>query len=267
MSERTEYAPGTPSWIDHASADPSAAAEFYGVLFGWQTEDRMPDESDGEYHMATIGGKEVAALGSNPVPGAPAGWNTYFTVASADEAVAKVGAAGGAVMMEPFDIFDAGRMAALADPAGAAFMVWEPNRSIGAERVNEPGALVWNELTTRDVEGSKGFYGEVFGWTTTSMPMADGEYVIWHLDGEEAGIGGMMPMVGDSWPEDMPPHWMVYLSVEDTDAAAALCEERGGTVSVAPFDAEGVGRIAVLSDPQGAVFSVIRNAPGTTPQD
>ncbi len=163
MSERTEYEPGTPSWADHSSPDPGAAAEFYGALFEWQTADGMPEGSEAQYFMATVRGRNVAALGSNPVDGAPPAWNTYITVASAEDAAAAVTAAGGTVAMEPFDVMEAGRMAACADPAGAFFMVWEPRENIGAELVNEPGTLTWNELTTADVEGSKRFYSDVFG--------------------------------------------------------------------------------------------------------
>lgn len=263
MSERTEYAPGTPSWVDHTSAEPAKAAEFYAGLFGWETENRMPAESGGEYHIATLRGKEVAALGSQPMEGVPTTWNTYVTVASADETVGRVAEAGGTTMVEPFDVFEAGRMAVCADPAGAAFTVWEPRESIGAELVNEPGTLSWNELTTRDAEGSKAFYGAVFGWKTREMEFAGGEYTIWQLaeQPDEGGIGGMMPMVGDAWPADMPPRWMVYFAVADTDASAARCEELGGTVNVPAFDAPGVGRVAVLSDRQGAVFSIITLSP------
>jgi uncharacterized protein len=268
MSERTEYAPGTPSWVDHASADPRGAAEFYGALFSWQTEDRMPPGSDGEYHMATVRAKDVAALGSDPVEGAPARWNTYITVASADDAAAAVKDAGGQVMMEPFDVMDAGRMAVCADPAGAAFMVWEPGESIGAELVNEPGALSWNELTTNDIDGSQRFYGEVFGWQTTAMDLGDSAYTVWHPGGvapatgpqEEGGngIGGMI--LNANWPEGTPPFWLVYFSVDDADATVAKAEEFGGSVIAPPFEAGDVGRIAILADPQGAVFAVIQMA-------
>jgi uncharacterized protein len=270
MSERTEYAPGTPSWADNASANPAAAAEFYGELFGWETEDRMPDSQQGEYHMATLRGKEVAALGSQPMEGAPATWNTYITVASADDSARAVTDAGGKVVMEPFDVMDAGRMAVCSDQAGAFFMVWEPRQSIGAELVNEPGALTWNELTTNDVEGAKAFYGQVFGWQTSSIEFAGGEYTIIHPAGaepkqgpaDEGGNGMAGIMDGSQLPEGTPNFWMVYFQVEDPDATAAKAEELGGSVMNPPFDAEGVGRIAVLADPHSAVFSVITPSTG-----
>jgi len=260
MPERTEYAPGTPSWADNASSDPAGAAEFYSQLFGWETVDRMPPEADGEYHVASLRGKDVAALGSQPMEGIPAVWNTYVTVEDVEATAAKVKEAGGTVHMEPFDVFDAGRMAVFADPSGAVFMAWKPNQMIGAYLVNEPGALSWNELATRDVEGSKEFYGKVFGWQTSDMDFAGGTYTVWYREGEAVGqgngIGGMMEM-NDQFPADLPPHWLVYFSVDDTDATVARAGELGGNTIVEPFDAEGVGRIAVVGDPNGAAFAVI----------
>jgi uncharacterized protein len=264
MSERIEYAPGTPSWTDHASPDPGAAAEFYTALFAWETENRMPPDADGEYHMATLRGKEVAALGSQPMEGVPPTWNTYVTVASADDAAAAVKDGGGTVVMDPFDVFESGRMAVCSDPAGAFFMVWEPMESIGAELVNEPGTMSWNELITNDVEGAKRFYGEALGWQTTSMEGGPGPYTIWHPPGVEPkqgpqeeggnGVGGLMS--SEQLPPGTPPFWMVYFAVDDADATVAKAEELGGSVMAPAFDTP-VGRIAVLNDAQGAVFSVI----------
>lgn len=265
MSERTEHAPGTPSWTDNASPDPGAAAEFYSGLFGWETADQMPSDQDGEYHMATLRGKRVAALASQPIDGVPPVWNTYITVTSADDAAAAVAEAGGTVVIDAFDVFEAGRMAVCSDPAGAFFTVWEPKDSIGAELVNEPGAMTWNELITGDVEGSKRFYAAALGWQTSSMQGGPGEYTIWHPAGAEPkqgpqedggnGIGGLMS--NEQLPPGTPPFWMVYFAVADTDETVARAEQLGGSVMAPAFDAPGVGRIAVLADPQGAAFSVI----------
>lgn len=259
MSERTAYKHGDPSWVDNSSADPSAMASFYSELFGWETEDLMPREMGGEYHMAMLRGKVVAALASQQGDG-PAVWNTYVTVDSVDETAKAAGAAGGTVLAEPFDVMEAGRMAVLADPAGAVFMAWEPRDRIGAELVNETGAFGWNELTTRDVAGSKDFYGSIFGWTNSETDFDGSTYTMWHHpEDEDEGIGGMMPMEGDAWPEDMPPHWMVYFVVDDPDATGARCKELGGEVPVPAFDSP-AGRMSVLTDPQGAAFSVIKPA-------
>jgi predicted enzyme related to lactoylglutathione lyase len=200
ISERNGYEPGVPCWVDHSSPDPASAASFYGELFVWESEDQMPPGGPGQYFSAQLRDKRVAAMGSQQNPEAPPMWNTYVAVESADDAVARVREAGGTAYGEAFDVFTAGRMAVLADPAGAPFCIWQAGEHHGAQLVNEPGALCWNELTTRDADGSKPFYASVFGWRTTAMDMGELEYTLWHAPGagEPSGeevIGGMMPMV------------------------------------------------------------------------
>jgi uncharacterized protein len=260
MSERDSYEHGTPSWADHSSPDPEAAASFYSGIFGWETENVMPPDSGGQYFMARLRGRDVAALSSQMSPG-PVVWTTYITVDDADATAAKVPDGGGRVFAEPFDVFDSGRMAVLADNSGAPFSIWQAGQHIGAGLVNEPGAMCWNEVLTRDPDGAKLFYGEVFGWRASAMPFEGGEYTVWHLEGEgepqpRTGIGGMIPMVGEQWPADLPVQWRVYFAVEDTDASSSRAESLGGHVRVPAFDSD-VGRMAALSDPLGAAFSII----------
>lgn len=260
MSERGGYEHGTPCWVDHSSTDPQKAADFYTAFFGWEAEDMMPPDAPVSYLICRLRGHDVAAIGSQQAEDAPASWNTYVWVDDADDAAAKAQAAGGTVVAEPFDVFDAGRMAAMQDQAGAWIHLWQAGRQRGAGLVNEPGTLSWNELTTRDPDGSKQFYGAIFGWQAAPMDLDGVEYTLWHPPGEiadsAAALGGMMPMIGDMWPAEMPNHWMTYFAVEDADAACARCQELGGAVPVPPFDTP-VGRSAVLSDPLGAVLSVI----------
>lgn len=267
MSERDHYEHGVPCWVDHASADPDGATAFYTALFGWEAEEQMPPGAPGQYKLCRLGGRDVAAISSQAMEGVPPAWNTYVAVDDADAAAAAASAAGGTVLAGPFDVFDAGRMAVLQDPAGAVFSAWQAGRHHGAGLVDEPGTLAWNELTTRDPEGSRRFYGEVFGWRNAAMEFGGGRYFTWHLAGGDApdpqsnAVGGMMPMDGDLWPADLSPHWMTYFASDDPDAIAARCAELGGTVSIAPFDTP-AGRIAVLSDPEGAAFSVIQPLEG-----
>ena len=179
MPERDGYVPGVPCWVDTSEPDPEAAVDFYGGLFGWGFQDVMPPGSEGKYFIARCEatsssifdmsgdrrGGDVAAVRSIPEAAPPtAMWNTYFWVDSADEAASKVRDAGGGVLMEPFDFMDACRMAVFTDPEGAAFGVWEAKGHKGARLVNDPGALVFNSLNTRNVEGARSFYGSVFGW-------------------------------------------------------------------------------------------------------
>ena len=170
MPERDGYIPGVPCWVDTSQPDPEAAVAFYGDLFGWEFEDVMPPESEGKYFIARIRAGDVAAVGSVPEAAPPtATWNTYVWVESADETASKVRDAGGSVVMEPFDVMDAGRMAVFTDPEGAAFCVWQAKENKGARIVNEHGSLNFNDLNTRDAGGAKSFYGSVFGWQTLEL--------------------------------------------------------------------------------------------------
>ena len=205
-----------------------------------------------------MGGAPAAAISTQPpemaAAGAPPMWNTYLAVDSVDEATAKVEAAGGKVAMAPFDIPEAGRMSFVMDPSGAPVALWQANQHIGATLVNEPGTLNWNELVTSDPSVFP-FYANVTGLTTERMDMGEGEpYTVFKAG--EAMVGGSMPpqMPG------VPSHWHVYFGTDDADATAARAAELGGSVIVPPFDTP-VGRIAILSDPQGAMFSVIKSTP------
>lgn len=254
MVKRTEYRPGTPSYVDIGSPDPDATAAFYSGLFGWTVNDLGPDA--GGYRMAQLGGDDVAGIGPAQNPGPPY-WTTYITVEDADITAKKVEAAGGSVIAPPFDVLQAGRMGVFADPHGAVFSVWQRNESIGAYRVNEHGTLCWNELNTRNLEAAEQFYGEVFGWTFRG----DDTYAEFAVDG--TGVGGFMPMTPDRFPPEVPEHWLVYFAVNDISATAAKISELGGTTMMEPFAVDNVGTMVVASDPQGAMFAAIQlDAPG-----
>ena len=277
--KRDGYLPGVPCWVDTSQPDPRAGAEFYAGLFGWELEDRMPEDAPGHYFVARLEGADVAAVGSQMAEG-PIAWSTYIWVESADETASKVRDAGGSVVMEPFDVMTSGRMAVCSDPEGAAFCVWEAKENRGAQLVNDPGTLNFNSLNTRDAEGAKRFYGSVFGWTTLELP---GGFEMWTLSGyaehlereynsdirkltEEAGgpagfedvVASIVP-IGDDQP-DTPPHWGVTFAVDDADAVAEKASELGGKVIVPPMDAPWV-RMAVIADPQGATFTASKYAP------
>ena len=254
MPDIDHFTPGTPSWVDVSAKDVDASAAFYGALFGWEASAAGTEEETGGYRMFSMRGRTVAGLGPWRDGGPPPMWTTYVSVADADAACAAATQAGGTVFMEPMDVLEAGRMAVIADPQGAVFAVWQPGETAGAQIVNEPGSLVWNELAARDVAPEPAFYAAVFGWTAETQAMGDTQYTTWKLG--EKPVGGMVQMT-DEWPAEMPPHWMTYFSVADTDAACARAAELGGTVHVPPRDVEGVGRFAVLGDPQGAPFSII----------
>ncbi len=272
MSERDGYIPGVPCWVDTSQPDSRAVLPFYRGLFGWEFENMLPEGSGDSYYIARVRGGDVAAVGSNS-EGAPpvARWNTYISVDRADETAARARAAGGAVVMEPIDVMDAGRMAVLTDPEGAAFCIWQAKNHKGAKVVNEHGALNFNGLATRDPERAQAFYGALFGWKALTLPTG----VAWilpgygdHLEAHTPGLRQQMaqmgapegfidvvatlnPIAGDD--AQTPAHWNVTFGIDDAAAAAARARQLGGEVLAGPVDAPWT-RLVVIKDPQGATF-------------
>ncbi|GGK97128.1 VOC family protein [Mangrovihabitans endophyticus] len=244
--------PGVPNWVDLGTANLDDAERFYTGLFGWTAH--VSGDDYGGYLVFSLDGRPAAGAGPLFGTGQPTAWSTYIATDDADAVAGRVEAAGGRVLVAPFDVMAQGRMAAFLDPAGAPFSVWQPGTMPGAEVFDVPGALTWNELTTRDVEGSKTFYGQVFGWTCRDSSMGGVPYVVWEHRGEP--IAGMQPMIGEQWPDDLSPHWMIYFAVRDCDRSAALAHELGGRV-VHPPTTLPMGRYAVLEDPQGGTFSIL----------
>jgi predicted enzyme related to lactoylglutathione lyase len=255
MSERASYTPGTPCWVDLGSPDIDASIAFYGGLFGWEVPAAENVEQTGGYRRATKGGADVAGMMPLMQEGQPPAWSSYVSVADANATAAAVKGAGGNVIAEPMDVMGLGTMAIFADPTGAVFGIWQPGTFPGAGLVNEPGAISWNELNTRDPEGAKAFYGAVFGWGFEDNDMGEmGTYTTIKL-GDDM-VGGMLDMAGRGVPEQVPAHWQVYFAVEDTDAAVAQAKQSGGSVMVEPMEVP-AGRFSILLDPHGASFAVI----------
>jgi predicted enzyme related to lactoylglutathione lyase len=255
MSEITSYDPGTPSWVDLGTPDIEAAVAFYGGLFGWDVPESENAEQTGGYRQAMLRGKPVAGMMPLMQEGQPPAWSSYVSVEDADATVAKVKAAGGTVFAEPMDVMELGRMAIFADPTGAVLGIWQPGTFLGAGLVNEPGAISWNELNTRDPEAAKAFYGAVFGWDFEDNDMGEmGTYTSLKLG--DGPVGGMLDMTGRGVPDEVPAHWQVYFAVEDTDAAVDQVKQGGGSVMVDPIDIP-AGRFAIFTDPHGASFAVI----------
>jgi uncharacterized protein len=244
MGERTSHAPGTFSWVDLGTSDADGAKVFYGGLLGWEFED-MPIPDSPPYAMATIGGRTVAALYGKRDEQAPPAWLSYVTVEDADATAARAAELGGTAISEPFDVMEAGRMAVLQDPTGAVFAVWQPRASIGAQLVNDPGALTMNQLNTSDPQAAQDFYGGLFGWTFQQV--APGEQAFWGIHNGGRLNGGMM--------RADPPQWLVYFTGTDLDASAVKIGELGGRVGTGPVPIP-AGRFVVASDPQGAVFAL-----------
>ena len=258
MPEFTSYAHGTPCWTDVTSTDLPRAVEFYRGLFGWDAE-VAPEPEAGGYTMFSLHGKNVAA-GSPPMGDAAASyWTTYIASDDVDATAEKIRAAGGTVLMDPFDVFDAGRMTIATDPSGAHFGVWQANQHIGAQLANDPGTMNWNECQTRDAEAAGRFYEAVFGVEVKAFPSAEGmpPYNVIHVDGRGvAGIFEINERMGDT-----PPNWSTVFAVADHDATVAKAKELGGTVLAEGMDLPEIGRLAVLQDPTGAVFQILQPPP------
>lgn len=253
MADVDGYATGQVSWVDLVTTDPAAAREFYRALFGWDYE--IGPAETGHYTMCLLGGRAAAGMNGDPSERLAPAWTTYFSVDDLDGVFAGATALGATPLMGPIEITGQGGVAALTDPAGAVVGMWRPGGHPGAQVRDEPGALVWHELVSRDLGAAVTFYGELFGYTWEDVDTGPGgpEYRTFALDGTT--VGGMMAM-DDGWPADIPAHWMPYFGVSDADTAADAAERAGGQVSVPPTTT-GFGRFAVLTDPQGAVFTVM----------
>jgi len=250
MGERTSHAPGTFSWTDLSTSDPPGAKTFYGELFGWEAED-MPGAA-GTYTMFRLDGKDVAAcFGQDDGP--PPHWNSYVTVEDVDSSASRTATLGGTVMMEPRDVEGVGRMAVIADPAGAPLALWEPRGHIGAGVVNVPGALCWNDLGTTDVDSATAFYGELFVWSYEQRMDDDPLRYTRIRNGDSEN--GSIHLQGDD-ERGTPPSWIVYFAAADLDSTNSKLTELGGRVIVEPLEVPAGGRVSVATDPQGAAFGL-----------
>jgi predicted enzyme related to lactoylglutathione lyase len=238
--------------VDLSVDNVEQATAFYGALFGWDVEIN-PDPDFGGHGNFKLDGKDVAGVSPTMEPGQPQVWTTYIATDDVDRTASKITGAGGTVLMDKMDVGEFGSMIVAADPAGAVFGVWQSGTNIGAQIANVIGSVCWNENLSRDFEGNKKFYTEVFGYDYGDMSAEGFNYATTDLGG--APVGG----IGDLPPHasaDTPAHWMTYFAVADTDATAAKVEELGGGVLNPPFDTP-QGRIAILADNQGAPFAVI----------
>jgi predicted enzyme related to lactoylglutathione lyase len=245
----TDYPQGSPCWNDLSTSDLEAAKAFYSGLFGWEIPDGDPNY--GGYTLAHLGGDAVAGLGPVMQADEPVAWNTYFHCADLDATLAAVTGAGGSVLADPMEIGDQGRMAVCADPAGAAFGLWQPGVFPGAGVANEPNTWSWSELRTGDADAATDFYRAAFPVISETSQIGDVAYTTLTAGGRS--VAGIMPM-GDYFPAGTPPHWMTFFAVADVEAAAEAVGKLGGQ-TVGPIGAaEGIGRWIAATDPQGGMF-------------
>jgi predicted enzyme related to lactoylglutathione lyase len=254
MVERTGYLDGEPCWADVTAVDLAAAKHFYSALFGWTFTETDPEF--GGYTMALRDGRIVAGISPPPRSSQylPSAWSLYLASHDLEDIVRRVDRGGGKIAMGPLDIPDNGRMLFAFDPTGAAFGVWEPGRHTGSQLYDEPGALCWAEINTTEPATADAFYKSVFDYEQRQIGGGElFDYTAWSL-GDGVAVCGRLKMT-DVW-DGSQPNWMVYFAVDDTDAAAGRVIAAGGHVQDGPFYSPH-GRIAVVADPNGAVFSVI----------
>jgi uncharacterized protein len=238
-------------WHEQVSSDPKQAQDFYTRLFGWGTEVFKPGDAD--YTMILSGGQSHGGFSKAMEGAPPPHWLSHVRVENLDESIEKAKRAGGELAAGPFEMAEVGRMAIIADPQGAYISAYQPEGETPASE----GLFVWDELGTTDVDDAQRFYGEVFGWTTSDMGPEYGGYRIFNRG--ETGIAGLMRLPDDS----IPPQWQPYVAVGDPDATTAKAQGLGGSTLVEPMDVPEVGRIAVLRDPQGATFGIIKPEPAS----
>ncbi|WP_157247952.1 VOC family protein [Nonomuraea typhae] len=226
-----EFSEGTPCWAQLLTPDADAARGFYGALFGWTFDDRL----------CLAGGRPVAQI--TQAPGEA--WEVYLATHDVDSAVARVGAAGGSLLVEPFDLPGHGRYARAVDPAGVPFALWQAGEFTG-------GGPAWLDLNTRGGAEIDAFYAAVFGYTPEPVPGQAG-YSLWRVSGRP--VAGRLEMDEAEWA-GVPAHWMAYFAVPDVDRAAERAAGLGGRVGYGPVDSP-YGRLAIIGDPGGVPFTII----------
>jgi predicted enzyme related to lactoylglutathione lyase len=250
-----KHAPGSFCWVELMTTDQNAAKDFYTTLFGWTAEDTQHS-----YMMFKMDGKDTGACYTmrpdQKAQGIPPHWDLYIAVENADETTSKATAAGAKVFAPPFDVMDYGRMAVLQDPTGAVFCLWQPKTHIGIRYAGQDNSFCWADLSTGDVARARQFYSDVFGWKISPGERDTSGYL--HIENGKDMIGGIQPESQRN--PNAPPHWMLYFMVADVDDKAAKTQQAGGQIYMPPTTIEGIGRMAIVADPQGAVFALFRSA-------
>jgi uncharacterized protein len=258
VTRDTNWPDGTPCWVDLGTTDIPKAIAFYAAQFGWDIEQGGPEM--GGYSIAMLGGRMVAGIG--PIMGpetTPTAWSTHFASSDADATAARIVGAGGRVLGEPMDVMSQGRLVLAVDVTGAAFGVWQGRDHTGVQVANVPGAFTWSEHMSSDFEGAKAFYAAVFGYEYGDMSSDGFSYATMLINGQQVvgGIGAYQGAAGAG----QPAQWSVYFGTADTDKSVATATGNGGRV-VRPAADSPYGRMAVVADADGAVFSLI-----STPAD
>ncbi|MGH9327707.1 MAG: VOC family protein [Terriglobia bacterium] len=256
MSQIEKHVPGTFCWVELGTTDQDAAKHFYHTLFGWTTHDILLGPNN-LYSIFQVKGRATAAAYSlrreQQALGIPPHWLLYVAVDNADEAAGRAVSLGGNVLIPPGDVRDSGRMAVLEDPGGAIFGVWQARERIGMEVAGIDGTLCWADLITPNPSDARDFYTALFGWKLTKIERESSGYLL-NVPNNGEYVGGIPP-AGRHDPS-VPPHWLVYFAVSDCNATAATAVRNEAIACSPPASLDNVGRIAVVTDPEGAVFAL-----------
>lgn len=245
--------------MELATTDQPAAKKFYMDLFGWTVDD-APMGPGEFYSMFKLDGKSAAAAYTlrqdQRQHGVPPHWMLYIATESADSSTRHAKELGATILAEPFDVMDVGRMAVVQDPTGAVFCLWQAKANSGITTHSEDGAFCWADLNTPDVARASEFYTKLFGWKLEKSEKDTSGYL--HIKNGDEYIGGIPP--AEHRDPNAPPHWLLYFETQNCDASVEKAKQNGAKVFYGPVSMEGVGRLAILADPQGAVFSVFQSA-------
>jgi predicted enzyme related to lactoylglutathione lyase len=256
VGERTRYEPGAFCWAGLAASNPADATAFYTSLFDWQDEEQAAG-GGGSYTVLRHAGKEVAVIYGQSEQARAARvtphWTTFVSVQDADAIVVRACQLGGQLLRDPFELRDAGRVATMVDPVGAVLSLWQPRSHIGAQLVNDFGALCWMEHVSDDLDRAKSFYGDLFGWEYEAV---GGNYTgIRNAGRRNGGMRGRT-----EGERGMPPNWLPYFRVESAEAEHEA--ELLGGQTLLPPSGTAIGRRAVIVDPQGAAFGILEDPAG-----
>jgi len=251
VTRDTPWPEGTPCWVDLAVDNIDQSVTFYRALFGWEVQ--RGGEEVGGYSLAVRDSANIVGIGPKMNPGVPTAWTTYLATDDVDSTTEKITAAGGTVISPPMDVMDLGRMAIATDSAGAMFGLWQAGKHNGFGIANENGTVSWNENMSRDYNRNREFYAQVFGYHYGDVEAGMIKYAT--LDLPHGTVGGIGELPANL-PAEVPAHWMTYFRTPDVDADVARVPGLGGQVLQPPFDTP-YGRMAVVADDQGAVFSLI----------
>jgi predicted enzyme related to lactoylglutathione lyase len=258
MPKATWYSQGAFCWAECSTTDVEGAKAFYGQVFGLDaTETPMPQ--GGVYVQFQKGGKNVAGLtpqqDQERAQGIPPHWNTYIAVDDAELMAKEAERLGGTIAAPAFDVLESGRMSVIIDPTGAAISFWQAKEHIGAEVYAEDGTIAWFEQMSHDPARATEFYTQLFGYGTRDYPWTQGTYTVLIHKGEQAA--GIMSAPDAS----APAMWTPYFQVADADATFKKATGLGAKAMMPVTEAEGIGRLSWVSDPQGAAIAFIQPVP------